>query len=83
MPGVFCNGVDTDQPLVNVSHAYCEGFYARALSNAASNIYNQTETPTDYAEYQRGLDNAAALAGQTLTRANCGCCAGEGLTVPV
>ena len=82
MPGVYCNGVDTDQPLVNVSHAYCEGFYARCLSASATNPYSQTGTPVDYAEYQRGLDNAAALAGQTVTRAQCGCCAGSGLTVP-
>lgn len=83
MPGMLCNGVETDMPYVKNSRAYCEGFYNRAVDAAATNPYDQTATPVDYAEYQRGIDNAAALAGQTLTREQCGCCPGAGIIVPI
>ncbi len=83
MPGKNCDGKADDRTDLPRSRLYCDGFYARALSASAANPYDATNNPEDHATYQRGIDWAASFAGQTLTRENCGCCAGSGLTVPV
>ena len=82
MPGKMCDGKVEDLTNLPRSRIYCDGFYARVLSAGATNPYNQTNNPEDYAVYQRGLDYAASLAGTTVSRDECRCCAGSGLTVP-
>ena len=82
MPGKNCDGKPDDRTDLPMSRIYCDGFYARVLSASATNPYDATDNPIDHATYQRGLDYAASLAGQTVTRAQCACCAGSGLTVP-
>ena len=79
MPGKNCDGKPDDRTDLPRSRLYCDGFYARALDAAATNPYDQTENPEDYAVYQRGIDYAASLAGQVVSREQCGCCAGSGL----
>ncbi len=85
MPGTLCNGVDTDQPYINRSRAYCQGFLYRleGTENSrpkANNPYG-TDQATAQADWNRGWDNCEARKGNTLTRADTGCCPGEGQTV--
>jgi len=84
MPGVLCNGVPTDQPYINRSRAYCEGFSYRLLGTELTNP--KTDNPhatgsTAAADWDLGWDNCEAQSGNTLTRAETGCCQGEGQTV--
>ena len=81
MPGKYCDGKADDHTDMPKSKLFCDGFAARVASASATNPYNQTDLPLDYAIYQRGLDYGASLAGQTLTRAQVACCAGSGQTV--
>ena len=88
MPGSLCNGVDTDQPYINRSRAYCQGFLYRLGGTAIArpitdNPYDATERPTNNKDWNTGWNACEAQAGNTLTRAETGCCPGEGQTVSV
>lgn len=85
MPGKLCNGVATDQPYINRSRAYCQGFLFRLQGTAVNrpkenNPYGVGQ-PTAAADWDLGWDNCNAEAGNSLTRAETGCCPGEGQTV--
>ena len=86
MPGKLCNGVATDQPYINRSRAYCEGFSYRLGDTAANrpkinNPYG-TDQATASADWDLGWDNCDGNADSILTRVETGCCPGEGQTVP-
>ncbi len=82
-PGKLCDGDRQANPIIPNSQAYCRGFYDRAQSAITTNPHDQDAEPVAYADYEQGVTNAAALAGQTLTGDQVGCCAGAGLTVPI
>lgn len=86
MPGVFCNGVDTDQPYVSESRAYCEGMLYRAGGTAlqrpiTDNPHAVASDPIDNANWDRGWTLADDNAGGTISKADAGCCAARGLAV--
>lgn len=86
MPGSLCNGKDTDQPYINRSRAYCQGFLYRLGGTAAArpktnNPYG-ADQETAKVDWDLGWDTCDGAANTTLTRAVSGCCPGEGQTVP-
>ncbi len=85
MPGKLCDFQEDTNPLQKNAWAACEGFLYRATDVSAN--HPKTDNPhqpgSRYAkDWDAGWDHAKNLEGQTLTRADVGCCAGEGLTVP-
>ncbi len=87
MPGQWCNGVDTDQPYVIESRAYCEGMAYRQGGTAVQRPKTDNPFPTwdtvNRANWDRGWDVADAAAGGTISAANAGCCALRGAAVSV
>ena len=87
MPGTLCNGVDTDQPYINRSRAYCQGFLYRLEGTAVAKPKTDNPYGADQevakVDWDTGWDNCNAQAGNALTRAMTGCCPGEGQTVQV
>lgn len=86
MPGVFCNGVDTDQPFVQESKAYAQGVEYRLgdteLARPKSdNPYDINERPVEHAAWNNGWDAVNGRATQPLRREDVGCAAGEGVIV--
>ncbi len=84
MPGKLCDGEPKNKTMIGNSQDFCAGVADRAASAAATNPYDQAQNPRGYADWQRGADYCASLAGQQLTRANMACCqAGIGTIVPI
>ena len=84
MPGSFCNGVTTDQPMVPESRAYCEGMHYRTTGGALAvpitdNPYSSTSRPVEKDAWDRGWTYADG-AGGTITDG--GCCGLRGVSVP-
>ncbi len=85
MPGKFCNGVPTDQPMVPESRAFCEGMLYRTTGSAIAapitdNPYSTTSRPVEKAAWDNGWNAADSYSGGPIVDA--GCCGVLGVTVP-